>query len=560
MLVLLLFAFLSGLVTIAAPCIWPLLPIILSSSAQGGHRKPLGITVGIILSFAVFTLTLSYIVSIVPLDLDVLRLFAVGIIAFFGFTLVVPQLNQAVEGMVSRLSGKLGGITSRQGTGFTSGFITGLALGVVWTPCAGPILATIAALAATQAVTPQIIIVTIVYVIGVGIPLFLFALLGNKLFTKTRMISRYSGRIQQAFGVLMIVMAFLILTNQDKVLQARLLDVFPQYSTFLVKLEGNDVVKSELAKLRGNSDSLSRITEGQPSNSVSDTLPKLGKASEFVGISNWLGSEPLTMKSLKGKVVLVDFWTYTCINCIRTLPFVTNWHRTYNNQGFVVVGVHTPEFEFEKKIENVQTAMKQFGIPYPVAQDNDYSTWNAYNNHYWPAKYLIDADGIIRYTHFGEGEYERTEEAIRKLLAEAGNKVSDSKTKIEDTTPQGARTPETYLGTLRRVPNSYMQLSDNWKTTDEYVESAAGSTIDLQFNADRVFLVITSDSPGNIDVLLNGFPVETRYSGADVNNGIVQTNSARLYELINLRGQSKGGKLQLNFQTPGIRVFAFTFG
>lgn len=560
MLVLLLFAFLSGLVTIAAPCIWPLLPIILSSSAQGGHRKPLGITVGIILSFAVFTLTLSYIVSIVPLDLDVLRLFAVGIIAFFGFTLVVPQLNQAVEGMVSRLSGKLGGITSRQGSGFTSGFITGLALGIVWTPCAGPILATIAALAATQAVTPQIIIVTIVYVIGVGIPLFLFALLGNKLFTKTRMISGYTGRIQQAFGVLMIVMAFLILTNQDKVLQARLLDVFPQYSTFLVNLEGNDVVKSELAKLRGNSDSLSRITEGQPSNSVSDTLPKLGKAPEFVGISNWLGSEPLTMESLKGKVVLVDFWTYTCINCIRTLPFVTNWHKTYNNQGFVVVGVHTPEFEFEKKTENVRTAMKQFGIPYPVAQDNDYSTWNAYNNHYWPAKYLIDADGIIRYTHFGEGEYERTEEAIRKLLAEAGNKVSDSKTKIEDATPKGARTPETYLGALRRVPNSYMQLSDNWKTTDEYVESAAGSTIDLQFNADRVFLVITSDSPGNIDVLLNGFPVETRYSGADVNNGIVQTNSARLYELINLRGQSKGGKLQLNFQTPGIRVFAFTFG
>ncbi|MGB2731842.1 MAG: cytochrome c biogenesis protein CcdA, partial [Microgenomates group bacterium] len=177
MVVLLIFAFLSGLVTIAAPCIWPLLPIILSSSAQGGHRKPLGITVGIMSSFAIFTLTISYIVSIIPLDLDLLRMFAVGIIAFFGFTLLIPQLNQIVEGVVSRLSGRLGGLTHREGTGFTSGFITGLALGLVWTPCAGPILATIATLAATQAVNFQIVLVTIVYVIGVGIPLFLFALL-----------------------------------------------------------------------------------------------------------------------------------------------------------------------------------------------------------------------------------------------------------------------------------------------------------------------------------------------------------------------------------------------
>lgn len=558
--ILLFFAFLSGLVTIAAPCIWPLLPIILSSSAQGGHRKPFGITVGIMSSFAFFTLTLSYIVSIVPLDLDLLRMIAVSVIAFFGFTLIVPKLNQAVEGVVSRLSGKMGSVTNQRGSGFSSGFITGVALGIVWTPCAGPILATIAALAATQAVTVQIVVVTIVYVIGVGIPLFLFALLGNRLFNQTRSVSRYTGRIQQGFGFLMIGMAFLILTNQDKVLQARLLDVFPQYSAFLVQLEGNDVVKSELAKLRGKNDSPSRIREGEPSNSVNDALPHIGRAPEFIGVTNWIGSDPVTMESLKGKVVLIDFWTYTCINCIRTLPYVTTWYKTYHDQGFVVIGVHTPEFEFEKKTENVQTAMKQFGITYPVAQDNDYSTWNAYNNHYWPAKYLIDAEGNIRYTHFGEGEYERTEAAIRKLLAEAGNKVSDSKTQIEDVVPRGARTPETYLGNLRREPSSYLQLSDDWKTSDEYVESTTGSMIDLQFNADKVFLVITSDSPGIIDVFLDGFPVQARYAGADVKNGTVQTNSARLYELINFKGAKQEGKLRLNFQSPGVRAFAFTFG
>ena len=559
MVVLLIFAFFSGLVTIAAPCIWPLLPIILSSSAQGGHRKPLGITVGIISSFAFFTLTLSYIVSIIPLDLDALRLVAVGIIAFFGFTLVVPQLNQMVEGAVSRLSGRLGGLTNQKGSGFVSGLITGLALGIVWTPCAGPILATIATLAATQAVNFQIILVTIVSVIGVGIPLFLFALLGNRVFAKSKSFSKYTGRVQQVFGVLMIIMAFLIFTNQDKVIQARLLDAFPQYSKFLINLESNDAVKSQLDKLRDNKGGFEN-KEGKLMNSINDTLPKLGKAPEFTDIEKWLNSKPLTMEQLKGKVVLVDFWTYTCINCIRTFPFVTSWHEKYKDQGFVVVGVHTPEFEFEKKTENVQNAIKQFGISYPVAQDNDFATWNAYNNHYWPAKYLIDVDGNVRYTHFGEGEYDVTEENIKKLLVEAGKKVTEENLQLEESTPRDVKTPETYLGSLRAEPNSYLQLSGDWKTMPEYSESVAGSTIDLEFNANKVFLVITSENVGIFDVFLDGYPVEPKFSGKDVKNGIVEPDTARLYELIDLKGKTGEHKLKLNFQTPEIRVFAFTFG
>ncbi len=559
MIILLIFAFFSGLVTIAAPCIWPLLPIILSSSANGGHRKPLGITVGITSSFAIFTLTLSYIVSVIPIDLDALRLVAVGIIAFFGFTLIIPQLNQAVEGAVSKLSGKLGGLTHQKGSGFLSGLITGLALGIVWTPCAGPILATIATLAATQAVNFQIVLVTIAYVVGVGIPLFLFALLGNKVFAKSKSLSKYTGRIQQVFGLIMIAMAFLILTNQDKVIQARLLDAFPQYSKFLINLESNDVVKSQLDKLRDNKGGFDN-KEGKPMNSINDTLPKLGNAPEFVGITNWLNSSPLTMEQLKGKVVLIDIWTYTCINCIRTLPHITGWYEKYNDQGFVVIGVHTPEFEFEKKTENVLNAIKQFGIKYPVAQDNDFATWNAYNNRYWPAKYLIDADGNVRYTHFGEGEYDVTEDNIKKLLAEAGKKVTTENLELEESTPTGVRTPETYLGSLRAEPNSYLQKSSDWKTMPEYSESVAGSTIDLQFNANKVFLVITSENTGIFDVFLDGYPVEPKFSGKDVKNGIVEADSARLYELIDLKGKTGEHKLKLNFQTPGIRVFAFTFG
>ncbi len=560
MALLLLFAFLSGLVTIAAPCIWPLLPIILSSSSQGGHRKPLGITVGIITSFAFFTLTISYIVSVIPLDLDLLRMFAVVVIAFFGFTLLVPQLNRYVEGMVSRMSGRLGGLANQKGTGFGSGLITGLALGIVWTPCAGPILATIATLAATQAVNFQIVLVTIVYVIGVGIPLFLFALLGNRIFTKSRSLSRYTGQIQQVFGVIMIITAFLILTNLDKTLQVKLLDAFPQYSQFLVKLESSDVVRKELDALKGNDSSAGGFNQGKPVNAVNDMLPKLGQAPEFAGISKWLNSDPLTMQSLKGKVVLVDFWTYTCINCIRTLPFVTSWYEKYKDQGFVVVGVHTPEFEFEKKTENVENAIKQFGITYPVGQDNDYATWNAYSNHYWPAKYLIDAKGNVRYSHFGEGDYDITEENIKRLLAEAGKKVEAENLDLEETTPSGVRTPETYLGSLRAEPNNYLQLSENWKVMPEYAESSEGSTLDLQFEANKVFLVITSDTGGSIGLMLDGKPVPAEFNGKDYKNGRVTIDSARLYELIDLKGKGGSHNLQLKFTAPGIKVFAFTFG
>ena len=428
MIVLLIFAFLSGLITILAPCIWPLLPIVLSSTTTGGKSKPLGITLGIIISFAFFTLTVSYIVKIIPFDPNLLRLFAVIVIGFLGLTLVVPKLTQIVEGWVSRFSGKFADLTrynSAPGSaknkyqGFRGGLITGFALGLVWSPCAGPILATIATLAATQTVNAGIILVTIVYVIGVGIPLFIFATIGSRFFSQTRALSPYTGYIQKIFGVIMILTALAIFTNYDKVIQVKLLDAIPSYSNFLFKLESNQAVKKQLEVLRGKK----QMPEKAPMNkniimvTPSSSLPNLGPAPEFAGIEKWLNSDrPLTMRELRGKIVLIDFWTYTCINCIRTLPFVTRWYEKYKDKGFVVVGVHTPEFEFEKNTNNVLGAIKQYNITYPVAQDNDYKTWRAYDNHYWPAKYLIDVKGNIRYTHFGEGEYEETEMHIKTLL------------------------------------------------------------------------------------------------------------------------------------------------
>lgn len=250
MAILLFFAFLSGLLTIFAPCIWPILPIVLSASSIGGRHKPIGITLGIMLSFALITLTLSYFIKILPFDPDSLRLFAVFVIGFAGMVLIFPSLAQKLESFVSRLSGKFSPLGQVQKTGFGSGFVTGLALGIVWTPCAGPILATIATLASQQAVSINVVFVTIAYVLGVGVPLFLFAAVGKAVFTKSRFLSRYTGRVQQIFGLIMLLSAVVIALNYDKVLQSKLLDAFPSYAVFITELENNSGVSDHLKNLK----------------------------------------------------------------------------------------------------------------------------------------------------------------------------------------------------------------------------------------------------------------------------------------------------------------------
>ncbi|MGH9856432.1 MAG: cytochrome c biogenesis protein DipZ, partial [Acidobacteriota bacterium] len=533
---------------------------------------------------------ISYIVTLIPFNPEVLRYFAVVVIGFLGLTLVVPPLAQRLEAAVSRLSGRFGMVGQPQKTGFWSGLVTGFALGIVWTPCAGPILATIATLAATQAVNVQIVLVTIVYVIGVGIPLFIFATAGSALFTRSRFLSKYTGRIQQVFGVIMILTAVAIATNYDKVLQVKLLDAFPSYGNFINQLESNDAVQEELDKLKGQ-DSLQTqsANPNEQTNKNSDALFNAdAPAPDFVGITKWLNlpeaQQSLTLDQLKGKVVLVDFWTYTCINCIRTLPYVTSWYDKYHNDGFVVVGVHTPEFAFEKETDNVLNAIKQYKIHYPVAQDNDYATWNNYSNRYWPAHYLIDANGIIRRVHFGEGEYEETEQAIQALLKESGQQVQMPLETKKEQKSSVRISPETYLGSERmqyyyptaklangkhdyslfaNIPQNTFSLGGQWTIQDEHAVAGTKAVLNYNFTSDKVFLVMrpgAAQTTSSLKVFLDDKVVETKYAGTDVNNGIVKLDTDRLYNLIDLKGNSGNHILRLEFQTPGIEVFAFTFG
>ena len=578
MLLLLLFSFLAGFVTILAPCIWPVLPIILSSSIAGerGRLRPLGIVLGIMLSFSIFTLSVSYLVHVFHLDPNILRTLAVVIIAFLGATMLFPALGMRFEMLVSRFSGMFGHGGINTENGFLPGFVVGLSLGILWSPCAGPILATIAALAATGQVSLYVILVTLAYVIGVGIPLFAFAYGGKQFVAKARGVNKYTIKIQQAFGAVMILAAIAIFTNYDQTLQLQILDKFPQLGTAMNGFENSSLVTNQLDILKGNT--------SLPTAGTAELFNADYKAPDFVGIDKWLNtSAPISIASLKGKVVLVDFWTYSCINCLRTLPHVTDWYDKYQGEGFVVIGVHTPEFQFEHDTDNVLSAIKMNNITYPVAQDNEYATWKNYHNEYWPAEYLIDANGNVRRTDFGEGQYDQMEMAIQALLKEAGQNVNAPIATLPDQTPQNYTSPETYLGSARMeyyFPSGSLgngtqtfSLANNpsrdsfsyggtWTIANEYATAGSNATLDYNFTASKVYIIL---NPGNsntamVKVYLDGNVISSSQAGADVKDGIITVDSDRLYNVVDLHGKTQNHTLKLEFQTPGTQAYTFTFG
>ena len=310
----------------------------------------------------------------------------------------------------------------------------------------------------------------------------------------------------------------------------------------------------------------------------------LGKAPDFVGNSHWFNTPanaPLDLEGLRGKVVLIDFWTYTCINCIRTLPYLRAWDGRYRDRGLTIVGVHTPEFAFERETRNVERAIMQNRLRYPVAQDNDFSTWSAWGNQYWPAKYLIDSRGRVRYAHFGEGEYDKTEAAIRALLAEAGaDRLGTPARARVETASAGLETPETYLGFERAegflpaglrpgtsrypgvedLPPVAFALSGTWDVSGESATAVSGAELDARVTARKVFLVLSSrgERPRDVEVLLDGKPVKRAEAGADVTGGRATIAEERLYRLVSLP-DVQDRKLTLRFP-PGVSGYAFTFG
>jgi cytochrome c biogenesis protein CcdA/thiol-disulfide isomerase/thioredoxin len=595
MIVLLGFAILAGAGTALSPCVLPVLTALLSAGGVGGRRRPLGIVLGLSVTFTVTIVGVANVVDGVGLGSDPLRDVAIAVLLAFGLALLLPDVAARLEAPLSRLA-RFGPRTA--GDGFASGLLVGGALGFVYTPCASPILAAVISVSAASGKT---IAIALAYAAGSAVVLLALALGGRRLFDRVRRAGR-GPLLQRALGTIMILTAVAIVTNLDVNFDQFVAEKIPDVN-LTATLECSRTVTSRLHEITGHRAKLvpangssacggSTTTVHPAARDASqatlladaEDLPDIGPAPEFTETEDWFntpGDRPLTLASLRGRVVLIDFWTYTCINCIRTLPYLKAWDAAYRKDGLTIVGVESPEFAFEKEASNVEDAIGQFGLRYPVVQDNNLGTWDAYGNEAWPADYLIDAHGQVRYEAFGEGDYEQTETAIRALLAEAGYQVGGKSHPAGVVVPSDQATPETYLGTDRAEgwingpesglhdygppPTGELAVNDfaysgTWNIAGQPAEAVAEAGIDLEFDAKNVYLVLSSQDERRlpVEVLLDGRPIPAADAGADVHGGVVTVRRQRLYWLVSLPRDERD-RLSLRFAN-GVTGYAFTFG
>jgi cytochrome c biogenesis protein CcdA/thiol-disulfide isomerase/thioredoxin len=561
MVVLSLFAFVAGAATALSPCVLPVLPVALAAGSTGGRRRPLGVVTGLVVSFTFATVALVYVISALGLPDDLLRNLAIAVLAVAGIALIAPGLAARLEVLLSRLTRRAPGAGKRDG--FGSGVLLGASLGLVYAPCAGPILAGVITVSASQDFTAGRLMVALSYGLGTAVVLYALMLGGRRLIAP---LARRSGAFGPAIGAVMVAVAILMAAELDLRFQNAIADDLPAALVNPTgELEESEVVADRLADLRGGSgDAFAEPAAAASGDGEASDLPVLGEAPEIVGTQRWFntpGGRPLSLSSLRGEVVLIDFWTYSCINCLRTLPYLRAWDERYRDDGLRVIGVHSPEFPFERDAANVEDAVRRNDLGYAVAQDNEFATWNAYGNRFWPAKYLIDAEGNVRYTHFGEGAYEETETAIRELLADAGS----------DRLGDLAATPESYLGADRadrfvngpivpgrhtfELPESAPELlapdhlayEGEWRIRGSRAVAGRDARLHLRFRGRKVFLVLgTPGAPRDVAVFVDGRRSRT-----------VEVRGYRLHELASLPGNGTHA-LTLRMQ-PGTEAYAFTF-
>jgi len=558
-------AFLAGLITVLAPCVLPLLPIIIGGAITGNQRdkkRPYIIAASLAISLILFTLLLKATTVFINVPPATFTIISGAIIIIIGLLSLFPAAYEKLIiklGIQSR-SQKMMGAGLKNKNRYIGPIITGAALGPVFSSCS-PVYAYILA-----TVLPvnfgQAMLYIVAYVLGLSIMLLLIGIIGQRFINKIKFATNPKGWFQRTIAIIFIIVGLLVITGYDKKLQTYV----SEYTPF-----NFDKLSSQLIP------SSSR----QSQSSVLNVKPY--DAPEFVGLQDWINSEPLTKADLKGKVVLIDFWTYSCINCIRTQPYLKGWQETYKNDDFVIIGVHAPEFAFEQIPANVDKAAKAAGLTYPIALDNDFKTWAAYENQYWPSSYLIDKEGQVRRYHGGEGEYKETEDAIRMLLAEKGGSVNDERfVKGDANVPVSSReTPETYLGTKRAsnftgsprllqgrntfTPESTLEknkwtLGGSWQVASDTITAQGNSTLTFRVAAKDVYLVAGPSDGKKITVLLDGVPIsQTDHAGADVKDSMVTVGDAQLYRLVGRDTFDENSVIQL--QVPdGLTLNVFTFG
>ncbi|KQZ08976.1 thiol:disulfide interchange protein [Agromyces sp. Root1464] len=570
MITLALIGLLGGLITGISPCILPVLPVIFLSggaqSARGtadvpaaGRWRPYLVIAGLVVSFSVFTLVGSLLLALLGLPQDVLRWAGIIVLVLIGVGLIVPRFEELLEKPFSWIPRK--NVGTEQG-----GFPLGLALGAVYVPCAGPVLAAITVAGSTGRIGVETVVLTVSFAIGAALPLLVFALAGRRVAERVKTFRKHQKGIRITGGVVMIGLAVGLVFNLPQLLQR----LVPDYtSAFQQELADSEEVTRALdlgGLVNDENAKLDECTNGAAE------LESCGTAPSIKGIQQWFNTDagaPVDLAELRGQVVLIDFWAYSCINCQRSIPHVVAWDDAYRDAGLAVVGIHSPEYAFEKEPRNVEAGISAFGIDYPVGLDNSLSTWTNYRNRYWPAHYLIDAEGVVRHISFGEGNYAATEALIRELLEDADPAVAlPPVTEQADDTPEaGSTTPETFLGTTKRqnfggaepyrrattefafpgdLAADSFALDGAWALDTQSISpSADDARVRLDYTASEVRMVLGGEGTIVVD-------------DGEERRAIAISGVPRSYELVKTDAAASG-TITVTV-SPGVDAYSFTFG
>lgn len=558
-------SFIAGILTVLAPCVLPLLPIIIGGSMSGNvsdKKRPFIITAALASSLFIFTLLLKATTAFANVSPSVFTYISGTILLVLGVVTLFPSIYArfiSLIGVERRAQKALSeGVADKRN--FLGPVVIGLALGPVFSSCSpvyGYILATVLPVNFVQA-----LFYITAYILGLSLVLLLIGFYGQRFVRKIRFATNPKGWFQRIIAILFIVVGLLIITGYDKRFQTWV----SVHTPF-------------------NFDGLSQkfLPASNRTSQSGDLNVASYQAPEFKGLESWINSQPLLLSELKGKVVVVDFWTYSCINCIRNNPYLESWYQRYKDDGLVVIGLHAPEFSFERSMQNVQKAVKEQGISYPVALDNGFTTWGVFNNRYWPAAYFIDGQGQVRRVHEGEGEYEESENAIRQLLEENGARLSEQRAMTKDgvVPVREDQTPETYLGTNKAsdyvgspalgaqemmpfvfapsLEQNQWTLNGEWRVESESITAQSASKIRFKIGSKEAYVVASAPQGGTIDIMLNGKPISAEIAGQDVSSGRVQVGESKLYRLVSLPAFQSSYELELSV-SAGVSLNVFTFG
>jgi cytochrome c biogenesis protein CcdA/thiol-disulfide isomerase/thioredoxin len=582
--ILFLLAYLGGILTIVSPCILPVLPFVFARADRPFLKSGLPMLIGMALTFALVASLAAVGGGWAVQANQIGRYLALALLALFGVALLFPSLSDRASRPLVALGARLSDTASREGDAVLPSVLLGIATGLLWAPCAGPVLGLILTGAALNGASVQTSLLLAAYAAGAATSLALALLAGGRVFALMKRSLGVGMWVRRGLGAAILVAVIVIGLGLDTgfLTQASLASTASLEQSLLDSLH-----KTPDATMADGGAMMMQDQATEP-----QALPIEGQMPSLDGATAWLNSPPLTAESLKGKVVLIDFWTYSCINCLRAIPYVEAWAEKYKDQGLVVIGVHAPEFAFEKNLDNVRKAVADLKITYPVALDNDYAIWRAFGNHYWPAHYFIDAEGRIRHHHFGEGDYDESERIIQQLLLEAGKAPLTSALVSVDATGalaaadmKDVRSPETYIGFERAVhfvspggavhdqPHLYETgtpalnhwgLSGTWTISGEKaVLDDKDGALTYRFHARDLHLVM---GPGEANakirftVTIDGKTPGSDH-GADIDeagNGVI--TGQRLYQLIRQTGSIVDHDFTIRFQDPGAELYAFTFG